>query len=229
MPEASAIKRMFEGVAPRYDLLNRVLSLGIDRGWRRRVVDSLELRPEHVVLDLCCGTGDLALEIAPHARSVACDFTWSMLTRARKKSQAASRPIALAAADALKLPFDDGRFDRATVAFGVRNLEDLGAGLREILRVLKPGGRVAILEFSHPNRWWLKVPYRIYLEWILPAIGGLLSSKEDAYRYLAESIQGFPEPELLVELLRESGFESPTYERLSYGIVAIHTGTRAER
>jgi demethylmenaquinone methyltransferase / 2-methoxy-6-polyprenyl-1,4-benzoquinol methylase len=221
MPEATTIRRMFEAVAPRYDLLNRVLSLGIDREWRRRVVASLELLPEHRVLDLCCGTGDLALAIAPHARCIASDFTWNMLTRARAKSDAASARVSLAAADALSLPFGDDLFDRATVAFGVRNLEDIGRGLAEMRRVLKPGGRLAILEFSQPNRWWLKLPYRVYLDWLLPAVGGLVSKRE-AYRYLAESIQGFPVPGVLVRLLEDAGFSEAGYVRLSGGIVAIH-------
>jgi demethylmenaquinone methyltransferase/2-methoxy-6-polyprenyl-1,4-benzoquinol methylase len=226
MPEASVIRRMFEGVAPRYDFLNRVLSMGIDRGWRERVVSLLDLEPDHLVLDLCCGTGDLALAIAPHARCVACDFTWNMLVRARAKSDKAAKPISLASADALELPFADDRFDRATVAFGVRNLEDLSAGLREIRRVLKPGGRLAVLEFSHPDRVWLKAPYRIYLRSVLPAIGALFSAKGDAYRYLGESIQGFPEPDVLVRLFEEAGFREPRYVRFSFGIVAIHTGSK---
>jgi demethylmenaquinone methyltransferase/2-methoxy-6-polyprenyl-1,4-benzoquinol methylase len=225
MPDASAIKEMFAGVAPRYDLLNRVLSLGIDRAWRRRVVASLELRPEHRVLDLCCGTGDLALEIARWSSCTACDFTWNMLTRARAKSRSAGRPVSLACADALELPFRDDLFDRATIAFGIRNLESMTAGLSEIRRVLKPGGRLAILEFSQPNRGWLKLPYRIYLDRLLPAVGGLLSRKE-AYRYLAESIQGFPVPEVLSELLAETGFVEPRYSRLSGGIVALHVATK---
>ncbi|HEY7698272.1 MAG TPA: bifunctional demethylmenaquinone methyltransferase/2-methoxy-6-polyprenyl-1,4-benzoquinol methylase UbiE [Vicinamibacteria bacterium] len=225
MPEASAIKEMFEGVAPRYDFLNRVLSLGIDRAWRRQVVESLELRPEHRVLDLCCGTGDLALEIAREVPVTACDFTWNMLTRARAKSVSSGRPLALACADTLELPFRNDLFDRATIAFGIRNLESMSAGLAEIRRVLKPGGRIAILEFSQPNRGWLKLPYRIYLDWLLPAVGGLLSRKE-AYRYLAESIQGFPVPEVLVRLLEEAGFQSPRYSRLSGGIVALHIASK---
>jgi demethylmenaquinone methyltransferase/2-methoxy-6-polyprenyl-1,4-benzoquinol methylase len=226
MPEASVIRRMFEGVAPRYDFLNRVLSMGIDRGWRKRVVSLLDLEPDHLVLDLCCGTGDLALALAPHARTVACDFTWNMLTRARAKSRGARAPFAIASADALKLPFPHDCFDRATVAFGVRNLEDLSAGLREIRRVLKPSGRLAVLEFSHPDRVWLKGPYRIYLRWLLPAVGALFSAKGDAYRYLAESIQGFPEPDVLVELFERAGFREVRYVRLSFGIVAIHTGSK---
>jgi demethylmenaquinone methyltransferase/2-methoxy-6-polyprenyl-1,4-benzoquinol methylase len=225
MPEASAIKEMFEGVAPRYDFLNRVLSLGIDRGWRRRVVESLELRPEHRVLDLCCGTGDLALEIARQAPVTACDFTWSMITRARAKSISTGRNVAIACADTLNLPFAADVFDRATIAFGIRNLESMTEGLAEIRRVLKPGGRIAILEFSQPNRGWLKLPYRVYLDWLLPAVGGLLSRK-DAYRYLAESIQGFPVPEVLVRLLEEARFREPRYSRLSGGIVALHLASK---
>jgi demethylmenaquinone methyltransferase/2-methoxy-6-polyprenyl-1,4-benzoquinol methylase len=221
MPEATAIRRMFEAVAPRYDLLNRLLSLGIDRGWRRRVVSLLELRPDERILDLCCGTGDLALEIAPRAHCVACDFTWSMLSRAREKSEAGSARLSLAAADALALPFGDDLFDGATVAFGIRNLEDIGRGLNEIRRVLKPGGRLAILEFSQPHRRWLKLPYRLYLGFFLPAVGGLLS-RRSAYRYLAESIRGFPRPDFLVRILEEAGFTEAGYVRLSGGIVAIH-------
>ncbi len=225
MPEASAIKEMFEGVAPRYDFLNRVLSLGIDRGWRRRVVESLELRPEHHVLNLCCGTGDLALEIARSSRCTACDFAWNMLTRAQAKARSSNRPIAVACADALELPFADSLFNRATIAFGIRNLESMPSGLTEIHRVLKPGGRLAILEFSQPNRGWLKLPYRIYLDRLLPALGGLLSRKE-AYRYLAESIQGFPVPEVLVGLLEEAGFSEARYSWLTGGIVALHVATK---
>ncbi len=222
MPEASAVREMFEAVAPRYDLLNRVLSLGIDRSWRREVVESLSLSSSDRVLDLCCGTGDLALEIAEHAECVACDFTWNMLTRARAKSAGRNAGLAVAAADTLALPFLDDTFDRATVAFGVRNLADIHRGLVEILRVLRPGGTLAILEFSHPNRFWLRLPYRIYLNAILPRLGDVLSRRGEAYRYLAESIMGFPEPERLVELLAEAGYRDADFKRLSGGIVAIH-------
>jgi demethylmenaquinone methyltransferase/2-methoxy-6-polyprenyl-1,4-benzoquinol methylase len=223
MPQASMVRQMFEGVAPRYDLLNRVLSLGIDRFWRRALVDSLELRPTDVAVDLCCGTGDLAIEIAGRARCVACDFTWNMLTRAKAKSTATSTPLRLAAADTLALPFGDERFDAATVAFGIRNLADMDAGLREMLRVLKPGGKLAILEFSHPNRAWLRLPYQFYLKVLLPRMGNLLSRKGEAYRYLAESIIGFPIPDTLVTMIDDAGFCGARYERLSGGIVAIHT------
>lgn len=226
MPQASAVRQMFEGVAPRYDLLNRVLSLGIDRSWRHAVVASLNLRAEHVVLDLCCGTGDLALEIAGHSRCVACDFTWNMLTRARSKSVSTETPIGIAAADTLSLPFADDTFDACTVAFGLRNLADMDRGLREMRRVVKPGGKVAILEFSHPQGWLLKAPYRFYLNVLLPRLGDLLSRKGEAYRYLAESIMGFPEPDTLVDMMKTAGLGETGYRRLTGGIVAIHTGTK---
>lgn len=226
MPQASMVREMFEGVAPRYDLLNRVLSLGIDRSWRRAVVDALQLRPTDVALDLCCGTGDLALEIAGQAQCVACDFTWNMLTLARSKSTSSSSPVRLAAADTLSLPFGDDRFHATTIAFGIRNLADMDAGLREMHRVLRPGGTLAILEFSHPQRAWLRWPYELYLKALLPKMGDLLSRKGEAYRYLAESIIGFPDPDTLVKMMETAGFREPHYRRLSGGIVAIHTAKK---
>ena len=222
VPDASTIRRMFAGVAPRYDLLNHLLSLGIDRRWRREVVSDLGLKPTDLVLDVCCGTGDLALEIAPRARCSACDFTWEMLTRARRKSIRAHLPLRLAAADALHLPFPAGAFDAATVGFGVRNLEHLGAGLHELRRVLRPNGVLAILEFSQPTHPLLQVPYRLYLHGLLPLIGRVVSKKKEAYRYLADSIAGFPNPDTLSQLLIDQGFHQVSYRRLTGGIVAIH-------
>lgn len=217
---------MFEGVAPRYDLLNRVLSLGIDRSWRREVVKALELQPGARCLDLCCGTGDLALETAGSATSFACDFTWNMLTRARDKAAEQRATLQLAAADTLSLPFPDNAFDAATIAFGIRNLADMPRGLEEMLRVLKPGATLAILEFSHPTSFWLRLPYRFYLNVLLPRLGDVLSRRGEAYRYLAESIMGFPEPDRLVELMEAAGFRRADYRRLSGGIVAIHRGQK---
>jgi len=216
---------MFAGVAPRYDLLNHLLSLGIDRRWRRDVVSGLNLKPSDRVLDLCCGTGDLALELAPHARCLACDFTWEMLTRAKAKSTRAGQTLRLAAADALRLPFPADQFDAATVGFGVRNLEDLPAGLREFRRVLRPQGSLAILEFSQPTHPLLRLPYQAYLHGLLPLIGRVVSTRKEAYRYLAESIAGFPNPETLSDILAAEGFQNITYRRLTGGIVAIHTAT----
>lgn len=228
MPEASTVRRMFAGVAPHYDLLNHLLSLGIDRRWRRDVVSGLNLKPSDLVLDLCCGTGDLALELAPHARCLACDFTWEMLTRAKAKSTRAGqagRALRLAAADALRLPFPANQFDAATVGFGVRNLEDLPAGLREFRRVLRPQGSLAILEFSQPTHPLLRLPYQVYLNGLLPLIGRVVSERKEAYRYLAESIAGFPNPETLSDILAAEGFRNINYRRLTGGIVAIHTAT----
>ena len=225
-PQASAVRQMFSDVAPRYDLLNRVLSLGIDRSWRRRVVETLGLGAEHVALDLCCGTGDLALEIAGVARCVGCDFTWNMLTRAQSKSRSSETSLGLAAADTLSLPFPDDTFDAATVAFGLRNLADMDKGLREMRRVLKPGGTLAILEFSHPRGFWLRAPYRFYLNVLLPRMGDLLSRKGEAYRYLAESIMGFPDPDTLVGMMGAAGLRETSYRRLTGGIVAIHRATK---
>ncbi|MEE9179302.1 MAG: bifunctional demethylmenaquinone methyltransferase/2-methoxy-6-polyprenyl-1,4-benzoquinol methylase UbiE [Vicinamibacteria bacterium] len=225
MPEASTVRRMFAGVAPRYDLLNHLLSLGIDRRWRRDVVSGLNLKPSDRVLDLCCGTGDLALELAPHARCLACDFTWEMLTRAKAKSTRTGQTLRLAAADALRLPFPADQFDAATVGFGVRNLEDLPAGLREFRRVLRPQGSLVILEFSQPTRPLLRLPYQIYLNGLLPLIGRVVSKRKEAYRYLAESIAGFPNPETLSDILAAERFRNINYRRLTGGIVAIHTAT----
>ena len=213
---------MFAGVAPRYDFLNHLLSLGIDRRWRRLLVEGLELSPEKRVLDLCCGTGDLALAIAPFADCTASDFTWEMLTRARAKARSENASVELLAADTLRLPFGSNTFDAATVGFGVRNLEDMNAGLEEIRRVLRPGGKLAILEFSKPTNLLLRLPYFFYLNLLLPAIGQVLSHRGQAYRYLADSIMGFPNPESLVDILKACGFSEPYYRRLSGGIVALH-------
>jgi demethylmenaquinone methyltransferase/2-methoxy-6-polyprenyl-1,4-benzoquinol methylase len=226
VPEATRIRSLFAKVAPRYDFLNHLLSLGIDRSWRRQAVAALSLGPKELLLDLCCGTGDLALAAAPRARVVGCDFTWEMLVRARSKSIQAGLPLALAAGDALRLPFAEGAFDSVSVAFGLRNLEDPRAGLREMRRVLRSGGRLAVLEFSHPTHFLLKMPYWVYLNGLLPVVGRLISRRREAYRYLADSIGSFPAPEVLSTLLEEEGFREPRFRLLSGGIVAVHQAVR---
>jgi len=217
---------MFAGVAPRYDGLNHLLSLGIDRIWRREVASRLRLEPRDLVLDLCCGTGDLALEIASRARCIAVDFTWEMLTRAQSKSRRTAKHFALVGADALRLPFAAESFDAATVAFGIRNLANLGDGLTEIRRVLRPGGRLVILEFSRPTHPLARLPYAIYLHGLLPLIGRLVSRERGAYRYLAESIAGFPDPQSLLQTLQATGFGEASFRRLSAGIATIHSARK---
>ena len=226
MPKASVIRRMFSGVAPRYDILNHLLSLGIDGRWRREVARSSELDSADRVLDLCCGTGDLAFAMTPRATCFACDFTWEMLTLAKKKALRKAETLHLAAADALALPFPKESFDAVTVAFGVRNLEDLELGLGEFHRVLRRGGAVVILEFTRPRNLLLRVPYAFYLHIILPLIGRLVSDERGAYRYLADSIAGFPDTETLSGKLRNAGYSEVKCRLLTGGIVAIHRGTK---
>ena len=213
---------MFAGVAPGYDGLNHLLSIGIDRIWRQELVSRLRLRPDDLVLDLCCGMGDLALAIASRARCIAGDFTWEMLTRAQSKTRRAATPLALVGADALRLPFAAERFDAATVAFGVRNLESLEDGLTEIRRVLRPGGRLAILEFSRPTFSPARLLYAFYLHGLLPLIGRLVSRERGVYRYLADSIAGFPDPQSLLQNLRATGFGESSFRCLTAGVATIH-------
>ncbi|MBI1967957.1 MAG: ubiquinone/menaquinone biosynthesis methyltransferase [Gemmatimonadetes bacterium] len=232
-PESPAAKRsyvrgMFSAIAPRYDLLNHLLSLNIDRRWRRRAVDRLgwEAKPDGVYLDLCAGTMDLAAELARRAgfcgRVVGADFALPMLARGKAK---AARTVPVAA-DALELPFPDAAFDGAFVGFGVRNLADLDAGLREAARVLKPGARFVILEFTTPRFAPLRAAYLFYFRRVVPAIGRAVSKHRDAYTYLPESVLDFPEPETLVQRLAAAGFSGVGVERLTGGICAIHHGTR---
>jgi len=221
---------MFDAVARRYDLLNRLLSFNRDRYWRRRAAAQL-VEESSAVLDLCGGTGDLSLELARTGRArsiVCCDFSHEMLSRAAPKFRRpeAARSCLLVEADGLRLPFPAERFDAVTIAFGVRNLADLDAGLREIRRVLRPGGRMIVLEFSAPSRWPLSRLYGFYLRRVLPRIGGGISGRGQAYRYLARTIAGFPDPASLAGRIRESGFAACGWQTLTGGIVAIHTAHR---
>ena len=219
---------MFTAIAPRYDFLNHLLSLNVDRSWRRAAVARLgwEAKPEGTYLDLCAGTLDLAAELAGRdgfrGRVVGADFVVPMLKRGRHKAPRTS-PVA---ADALELPFPRARFDGALVGFGVRNLADLDAGLHEAARVLKPGARLVILEFATPRFAPLRAVYLFYFRRVLPAIGRLVSKHRDAYTYLPESVLGFPEPEALSQRLVAAGFSRVGFERLTGGICTVHHGTR---
>lgn len=222
---------MFGTIARRYDLLNHLLSLNLDRGWRLRAAAEASVDAPRRILDLCGGTGDLTVALARQARGperiVCCDFSAPMLALALPKLRRLS-PVACDAVigDALRLPFRAGSFDAVTVGFGVRNLADMTAGFREIARVLAPGGRLVVLEFSRPRGPVLSRAYGFYLRRILPRLGDGASGASGPYRYLARTIGDFPEPQTLAGLLRESGFAGVGWQPLSGGIVCLHTALR---
>jgi demethylmenaquinone methyltransferase/2-methoxy-6-polyprenyl-1,4-benzoquinol methylase len=218
---------MFDRIAPRYDLLNHLLSLGTDLGWRRRAVAAAAPALGERALDLCCGTGDLALSLArAGARVAGADFSAPMLARAAGKARRAGRELLLCGADALALPFRDGSFDVATVAFGVRNLTEPLAGLREIRRTLRPGGRLVVLEFARPRGALLRRLYPLYLRTVLPAAGLLVAGSADAYRYLGDSIGNFFDQERFRALLAEAGYFPEAPLDLSGGIAAVYRARR---
>ena len=226
------VRTIFSEIAPRYDLLNHVLSLNIDRRWRRRAVDRLrwEEYPDGLYLDGCAGTFDLSLELAGRkgfgGRVVASDFARPMLVEgAGKLGGAAVSPVC---GDTLRLPFPDATFHGATVGFGVRNLADLDRGLAELRRVLRPGGRLVILEFTTPPSAPVRWGYHLYFHRILPVVGRIVSGHPWAYRYLPESVREFPGPEGLAERMCGAGFDEAHWERISLGIAAIHVGRVAD-
>jgi demethylmenaquinone methyltransferase/2-methoxy-6-polyprenyl-1,4-benzoquinol methylase len=220
---------MFEQIAPSYDRLNHLLSLNIDQRWRRLAVrhllDRIE-QPGTLALDLCCGTADLTIELARHTRVIGCDFCHPMLVLGNEKLAATKGRATLTEGDALQLPFAEGQFDAVTIAFGLRNLARVEGGLAEIFRVLKPGGRVAILEFSRPVVPILRPLFQFYFHQILPRIGGLLSGSTEAYRYLPQSVRHFPDQSTLAGMMRTIGFIDVRYRNLSAGIAALHLGDR---
>lgn len=224
----SYVRAAFTAIAPRYDFLNHLLSLNIDRRWRRRAVARLDWqrRPDGLYLDLCAGTLDLAAALASapgfRGRVVGADFVIPMLERGRGKAMAV-RPVG---ADALELPFPDAGFDGALVGFGVRNLADLDRGLAEAHRVLKPGSRLVILEFTTPRFAPFRAAYLFYFRRLLPLIGRAVSKHTDAYTYLPESVLAFPGPDALAARLARGGFRDVGYDLLTGGICAIHHGTR---
>lgn len=221
---------MFAGIAGRYDLLNHLLSGNTDKRWRRVVAD--ELRPSlsegALVLDVACGTGDLSLVLsgAGRARVIGLDFCRPMLEVARGKPFEKGARVPFVEGDALRLPFADGAFDVATIAFGLRNLSSVEDGLRELRRVLKPGGKVAVLEFSAPVVPGFRALFQFYFTRVLPRIGGLVSGSRGAYEYLHDSVSKFPDQKRLAALMREAGFDGVGYRNLTGGIAALHTGTR---
>jgi demethylmenaquinone methyltransferase/2-methoxy-6-polyprenyl-1,4-benzoquinol methylase len=227
--KARRVRAMFDQIAPRYDLLNHLLSLNIDKRWRSRVVaelaDTLD-RPGARVLDLCCGTGDLAIalrERATAATVTGLDFSGQMLSRAHEKTDAS---VGLVQGDATVVPFADAAFDGVTIAFGLRNLTSVEVGLAEIFRLLRPGGRAVILEFSRPVVPLMREAFQFYFAHVLPRIGGLVSGASGAYAYLPASVRAFPDQKRLAALMETAGFRDVRYRNLSGGIAAMHVGER---
>jgi demethylmenaquinone methyltransferase/2-methoxy-6-polyprenyl-1,4-benzoquinol methylase len=237
---ARKVREMFTEVAPRYDFLNHLLSMELDRVWRARTARRLWpilQRRDALVLDLCCGTGDLTFALARSgpAQVIGADFSHAMLARANTKSKAhrhstkpgAGLPQAFFEADALRLPVVDASFDLVTTAFGFRNLANYESGLREIRRVLKSRGSLAILEFTEPPPGFLGDLYRWYCRTLLPKIGGIVSGNPNAYKYLPASVSRFFRPDELASLMKRVGYSSVSYELWTLGSVALHTGVKA--
>lgn len=221
------VHKMFDKIAPRYDLLNRVLSGGIDQSWRRKTVSMLAADRPKRILDIATGTADLAIMTAKlkPVSIIGVDIAEEMLEIGRRKirRKGLDDTIELRVGDAEDLPFQDAEFDAVLVAFGVRNFENLGLGLSEMGRVLKPGGRLLILEFSRPTVVPIKQLYSFYGRYILPRIGKIVSGDDEAYSYLPESIEGFPEREDFLELMDRVGFADSTVTSLTFGIAAIYS------
>jgi len=229
-PERAAVRSMFDRIAPRYDLLNRVLSGGTDVRWRRRAVDFLEMPPPVRVLDLCTGTADLLIEAVrrdPRNSGLGVDLSHAMLVRGAGKLARGGHATrtALAGGDGERLPVRDGRFDGALVAFGIRNVGDPVAAMREVRRALRPGGRFVVLEFSMPGGVF-GAAYRCYFRHVLPRLGGLVSGDASAYAYLPASVARFPTPDAFAELMREGGFEDVRWQPLTGGIACLHRGEK---
>jgi demethylmenaquinone methyltransferase / 2-methoxy-6-polyprenyl-1,4-benzoquinol methylase len=219
---------MFDRIAGVYDLMNSAMTAGLHHQWRERAVDRVNVGPGSDALDVCCGTGDLALalrrRIGPDGRVVGCDFSEPMLDLARQKSGEEGLAVEFGWADALDLPYGDKSFDAVTVGFGARNLADLEKGLAEMARVLRPGGRLAILEITRPQREPLSTFYSLWFDRAVPILG-TLAGDADAYSYLPESVRNFPSPRGLAEKMDAAGLERIRWTVLAGGIIAIHSGT----
>ncbi len=225
------VASMFDAIAKKYDFLNRFLSLGIDQIWRKKAIANFKGAPIHHLLDVATGTADMALmsyqQIKPH-RITGMDISEGMMQYGRIKiaQKGLNDIIQLKLGDSIAIPFDDHTFDGAMVAFGVRNFADLEKGLAEMNRVLAPGSKIVILEFSQPSQFWFKPIYHIYMKWITPNIGKLFSGNKAAYAYLNESVIAFPEGKAFLSILEKAGFKNIYQQKLSLGICSIYCGNK---
>jgi len=229
--DPAKIRTMFSSIAPRYDLLNRVLSLGLDSYWRAFAVNQLPGSENASYLDVATGTCDVAMEIVktyPNAKVVGVDFSEGMLELGKEKVKKAGLQdrIEVRFADVTALPFDDNTFDASIIAFGIRNVHDYITGIKELGRVLKSGGKVVILEFTSIQNRFFRMPYRFYITKILPFIGEIISGKKGAYKYLPASMLEFPGPEEFKRVIEEAGLQDVRYYKLTLGIAAVHVGTK---
>lgn len=229
--KADLVKGVFDSVASRYDIMNDLMSGGLHRLWKRRTIEQANVRKGHAVLDLAGGTGDLAKEfcklVGPKGHVVLADINAAMLQQGRDRliDAGVAGNLSIAQVDAQDLPFADNTFDRITIAFGLRNVTDKDAALRSMFRVLKPGGKALILEFSKPDET-VKPAYDLYSFKVLPMLGKLVANDSESYQYLAESIRMHPDQETLLGMMVDAGFERARYQNLAGGIVALHSGYR---
>lgn len=230
MAKKEVVKNIFNDIAPRYDLLNHLLSMNIDKGWRRKAMKYIGKQEKGRLLDVACGTGDFSIEAyrAGVKQVTGIDISANMVEVGRKKicEMGLEHAIDLQYGDSEQMEFPDNSFDVVTVAFGVRNFEHLELGLKEMQRVLRPGGKVIILEFSMPEHFPMKQLYRFYFCHILPTIGGWISGNKGAYTYLPESVMKFPQGETFLQIMRDCGFQHPVRRKLSFGIASLYVGEK---
>lgn len=225
------VARMFDSISWRYDLLNHVLSAGVDIYWRRRAIRELKALEPKLILDVATGTGDFAIQAAGSLnpdKIIGVDISTGMMELGRKKieERGLEKKIELRRGDSENLPFEENKFDAVIVAYGVRNFENLEKGLAEMFRVVKPGGKVVVLEFSKPSRFPFRQFYGLYFRYVVPVVGRLLSRDKSAYDYLPESIHAFPKGKAFVEILDRLGYKNTACKPLTFGITSIYTGTK---
>ena len=225
------IEKMFDNIAGKYDLLNHVLTMGIDKGWRKNLINMMSSQKPKLILDVATGTGDLAIlaaETIPDLKVKGLDISQGMLNVGKEKivKKALQNKVEMIYGDSEDMPFDDNTFDAITVAFGVRNFENLNKGLQEMNRVLKPEGRLYILEFSKPKNTLFRYGFNLYFKYVLPFIGKVTSKDKKAYKYLFESVQAFPAYEEFLKILENAGFKSNNYKIQSLGICSIYSGKK---